>query len=198
MPFPPGLLSAAVIILVASLGLGYADIQGLAGGRIRYGAEIGLAAAGVVAALALIRLRNRAFPWRRDLPRIGPIVASVAYLFLLLAPSWHVLPLDLGGVFGFGFFTWPTVTGAFGALVLIALWSRQVAFPQPQAWLVGLPLTLLALAAVDLIRLRDGGITWGNGTVVGLCLLLAAFGIVEQRVGLERVPFPDILRIDRL
>jgi len=33
------------------------------------------------------------------------------------------------------------------------------------------PLALLALAAVDVIQLRDDGVSWGRGIVVGLGLL---------------------------
>jgi hypothetical protein len=60
-----------------------------------------------------------------------------------------------------------------------------------------LPVTLLALAAIDLIAQRDS-ITWGGGAVIGLCLLLALLGRIEQREGLESVRVPDMLRVDRL
>jgi hypothetical protein len=57
---------------------------------------------------------------------------------------------------------------------------------------------LLSLTALQLIRERDARMTWGGGLLVGLSLVLAMFGWVEQRGSLERLHVPQILRVDRL
>jgi hypothetical protein len=64
--------------------------------------------------------------------------------------------------------------------------------------LVLVPLALLALAAVDLINQRGNALTWGRGALVGLCVLLAILGRIEQQGGLESPRIPDALRLDRL
>jgi len=60
------------------------------------------------------------------------------------------------------------------------------------------PLVLLTLAALELIRFRNGPVIWGAVILVGLCLLLALFGWIEEGSGLEGVRVPETLRVDRL
>jgi hypothetical protein len=55
-----------------------------------------------------------------------------------------------------------------------------------------------ALAGIDLIDQREEAATWGRGAIVGLCLLLALLGRIEQRGGLEHIGVPDAVRLDRL
>jgi hypothetical protein len=61
-----------------------------------------------------------------------------------------------------------------------------------------MPLTLLALAVVDLIHTRSRGITWSAAIVVALTFVLAYLGRVEQRVGLGKWRVPEVLRVDRI
>ena len=85
------------------------------------------------------------------------------------------------------------------AIWLLHLWAGWIVHVSGGSdWLVIVPFALLALALLDLIRLRDGGIAWGRGIVVGLCLLLSVLGRIEQREGLENFRVPEVLRVDRL
>lgn len=198
LPAPAGLLSAGVVLFVASEVLELLDLVGPRTGRLGYGAVIGLAAAALIAGFALLRLRNRRFGRRLDLSRAWPIAACLILLSFLVVPSWHVLPFGVEGVFGYALLSWLSVVEAFGVLVLIALWSRQLVVARLQAWLVALPVGLLGLAVVDFFRNGFDGTRWDHGATVGLCALLAALGIADARVGIENVRFPEILRIDRL
>jgi hypothetical protein len=95
--------------------------------------------------------------------------------------------------------SWLTVAGALLGIHLFGSWLRRAAGGSARpGLLVVLPLALLALAALDLIRLRSAGITWGGGLVVGLCILLAVLGRVEAQSGLEKMQIPASLRVDRL
>jgi len=118
-----------------------------------------------------------------------------------VVPWWDVLPrrLQSQSLAHFAPISWLTVAGALLAIHLLGSWARRIARPSQSAdRLVLLPLALLAIAALDLIRLRDAGITWGGGIVVGLCLLLSLLGRIEQRDGLENFRVPEVLRVDRL
>jgi hypothetical protein len=151
--------------------------------------------------LALVRLRPPRFERNRLLVRLAPITACLAYLVIVVLPWWDVLPrrLESQSLVRFSLLSWLTVAGALLAIHLLGSWGRRIAGPSESAdRLVLLPLALLALAALDLVRLRDAGINWGGGIVVGLCLLLALLGRIEQREGLENFRVPEVLRVDRL
>ena len=60
------------------------------------------------------------------------------------------------------------------------------------------PLILLTLAALELIRFRNGNVIWGDVILVGLCLLLALFGWIEEDNALESIRVPETLRVGRL
>jgi hypothetical protein len=57
---------------------------------------------------------------------------------------------------------------------------------------------ILTLPSLELIRFRDGRVIWGAVILVGLCVLLAVLGWVEENRGLESLQVPEIWRIDRL
>jgi hypothetical protein len=115
----------------------------------------------------------------RLLVRLVPIAACLGYLAILVVPWW--------------------VAGVLLGIHLLGSWLRRAADASASPdRLVLLPLALLALAALDLIRLRSAGITWGGGIVVSLCLVLALLGHVEAQSGLENMQIPEILRVDRL
>jgi hypothetical protein len=192
-------LAAGVGLFVATLGF---QLEHRSGDGLRlgygYGSMIGFVGAGLQLVLAAVRLRLPTFDQNRVLVRLAPIVASVAYLMVVVLPWWNVLPQHLQSARRFAPLSWLTIVGALLAIWL-RLWLQQIATASASAdWLLLLPIGLLALAALDLIRLRHDGITWGRGIIVALCLLLALLGRVEQREGFEKFRLPEVLRIDRL
>ena len=117
----------------------------------------------------------------------------------MVLPWWGVLPDGAQSALSFAPLSWLTIAGALVGVRLLGRWVAQVPSATANAhWLMLLPLALLALATVDLARLRDEGLTWGRGTIVGLCVVLLLLGWVEKRDGLERLRLPEVLRIDRL
>jgi hypothetical protein len=171
------------------------------GVRLGYGSIVGFAAAALLLILALVPLRFPRLERNRLLVRLVPITLCLAYLAIVVLPWWDVLPrrLQSQSLARFAPISWLTVAGALLAILLFGSWARRIARPSERPdRLVFIPLGLLALAAIDIIRLRDAGITWGGASIVGLCLLLALLGRVEQREGLESLRVPEILRVDRL
>ena len=197
---PVAALVAGVGLLVATLGFQLQDLSG-AGFRLTfgYGSTVGFVAGGLLLVLAVPRSYPASVDRSRMLFRLGPMLACVAYLAFVLVPRWGVLPLGLQRQLRFAPISWLTISGALLAVWLLREWAGRVAADSENSErLVMLPLALLSLAALDLIRLRAVGITWGGGAVVVLCLLLAMLGRVEQRGGLETFRMPEILRVDRL
>lgn len=192
--------AAGTGLLVATLGFqltqgGGSDLRFEFG----YGSTIGFMGAALLGALAVARLRPVAIDWSRVPARLVPIAACAAYLGVVVVPWWNVLPSQLQSALRFAPLSWLTIAGALLGIHLLLLWGRQVAgAPGGDVWLVVIPLALLSLAALDLVRLRDDGMSWGGGVVAGLCLLLALLGRLEQRVGLENLRVPEVLRVDRL
>jgi hypothetical protein len=189
-----------VALLVATLGF---QLEHQSGDDVRlafgYGAEIGFAGGALLVVLAVLRLRPPVLDRKRTLVRLAPIGICAAYLVVVVLPWWDVLPRDIQSGLLFAPISWLTIAGVLVGIRLLRLWARQIVDASAAAWLlVLLPLALLALAVLDLIRLRDDGITWGRGAIVGLCLLLALLGRVEQRQGLENFRIPEVLRVDRL
>lgn len=193
-------LTAGIAIFVATLGFQVRPF-GVPGVHFGYGSIVGFGAAAVLLVLALVRLRFPSFERNRLLVRLAPITVCLVYLVIVVVPWWDVLPrrLQSQSLVHFAPISWLTVAGALLAIHLLGSWARRIAGPsQSPDRLVLMPLALLALAALDLIRLRDAGITRGGGIVVGLCLLLALLGRIEQREGLENFRVPEVLRVDRL
>lgn len=197
---PPVVLAAGVGLLVASMGFqledGSVDGYRLAFG---YGSTIVFVAAGLLLALAVAGSRPPKLGGSRLAVRLVPIAACVAYLAVVVLPWWDVLPADVQSALRFAPVSWLTIAGVLLAIWLVELWVERIASAAAGAdRLVIVPLALLSLAALDLIRFRDGGITWGGGIVVGLCLLLALLGWIERQAGLENARVPEVLRLDRL
>lgn len=169
-----------------------------------YGSYIGFAAAGLLllAAMVLADLRRAASPERRILVLLVPLAASVALLVVIAVPWWQVLPerLQYQALDHRGYVDWLSVVAAIIALQLIYAWGRRIAGPRHSDGLTLQPLLALTLVGLELIATRDYGLTWGGGIVVGLCLLLACLGWIEERGGgLERFRVPEeIWRVDRL
>jgi hypothetical protein len=196
----PTVFAVGVGLLIATFGFQLEDRSG-DGVRLEfgYGSMIGFVAAGLLLALTVVRLRPPKFGWNRVPVRLVPIAACAAYLVVVVLPWWDVLPQHVQSALGFAPLSWLTIAGALLAIWLLHLWAERIARVSAGAeWLVIVPLVLLSLAALDLIQLRDDGITWARGTVVGLCLLLVLLGRIEQREGLEKFRVPEVLRVDRI
>jgi hypothetical protein len=167
-----------------------------------YGAILGFVAAAAALLFVVgsaVRQPTPQMHWPRIAWRLLALAACVAYLFVAVVPWWLVLSTRLEADLGFAPLSWLTLAGVLVGLRLVGAWERRVGgLPVSADWLVGLPLGLLALAAVDLVRLRDGGLTWGGGMAVALSAALALFGYVEGRGGLAGLRVPAILRVDRL
>lgn len=187
----------AIVILVSTLGTAFRENQPIF--KVGYGAFVGLAAAGVLLVTALVPLRPSRVDPRRALPRAVPLAASALCAAAVVVPSWFVLPRDwrfeASPLYG-----WLSVPALLMALYLIRLWTLRVRGPARTGnRLTLVPLTLLTLPALELIRFRNGVVIWGAVILVGLCLLLALFGRVEEDSGLEGFRVPgEIWRVDRL
>jgi hypothetical protein len=193
-------LATGLGLLGATLGFQLSEAEG---SDVRfefgYGSTIGFTGAALLVALAVARLRAPRLDWNRVLVRLTPIAACAGYLVVVVLPWWDVLPRHSQSVLRFAPLSWLTIVGALLGIRLLGLWVRQITGTSGSGdLLVILPLALLALAALDLIRLRAGGMTWGSGVVVGLCLVLAVSGRAEQLQGLQNLRVPEILRVDRL
>ena len=127
-----------------------------------------------------------------------PIAACAAYLAIIVLPWWDVLWTDFHMPPIYPPLSWLTIAGALLGIHLLGLWFRGIAGAPGSADLVLLPLALLALASVDLFNQREEAATWGRVGLVGVCLLLALLGRIDQREGLETVRIPKALRLDRL
>ena len=189
----PGALGVGIALLVASLGfeLQHGNEEGvhLSYG---YGAMIGCAATALLLVLSLVGVRAPKLSIR-----LAPVAACIAYLIVVAVPWWGVLSQSMQSHFaGFQTLTWLTIAGA-----LLAVWLAQLWLARDSAgaeWLVIVPLGMLSLEALYLIRWRSFSFPWGGWIVVGLCLVLAAFGWVEQRGGMDDAHVPSVLRLDRL
>jgi hypothetical protein len=187
----------AIVFLVSALAAAFRENQ--LDLRVDYGAFVGIAAAGILLVLALLRLRPGRVEPRRTRARAVPIAASVLCVAAVVLPWWFVLPQNwsfqdaaLSG--------WLPVPGLLLGLYLVRLWILQLrGSVRSGSRLVLVPLVLLTLAALELIRYRDAGVVWSAVILVGLCLVLMLYGWIEERNGLEgfRVP-EEIWRVDRL
>jgi hypothetical protein len=127
------------------------------------------------------------------------MLACAAYVVLVLLPHWQVLSFEAGRQLRFGPFSWLTVADVLVALHLLGRWARRLRGARaPDELLLALPLVLLALTSLDVIEQRDRGLSWGGGTAVALCLVLAAFGRIEAGGGLRALQIPELLRVDRI
>jgi hypothetical protein len=192
-------LDAAVAIVILVSALGTALFQESPVAQIGYGAFLGFAAAAILLVCALVPLRPVRVDPGRALARAVPLTASVLCVAAVVVPLWFVLPQK---------WTYQAVPlndslaipGLLLAIYLVRLWALQVrGLASKGSRLTLVPLVLLTLPALELIRRRDGDVVWGAVILVGLCLLLAVFGWIEEDRGLESIRVPEeIWRVDRL
>ena len=168
--------------------------------RIGYGAFVGVAAAATLLVTVFVQLRPGRANRSRALVRAIPLALSVLCVAAVVIPSWFVLP-EGWRYQAAPLASWLAVTGVLLGLYLVRLWALQVRGPSNTgARLTLVPLVLLALPSLELIRVRnEPDIQWGAIVLIGLCLLLAVFGWVEENRGLEGLRVPEeIWRVDRL
>ncbi|HEY7421971.1 MAG TPA: hypothetical protein VH541_08165 [Gaiellaceae bacterium] len=167
--------------------------------RMDYGAIVGFVAAGILLGIALLRLRPGRVDKSRALARAVPLALSVLCVAAVVIPIWFVLP-ERWRSQSEPLNSWLAVSGVLLGLYLIRLWALRVHGPASTRGLLTLvPLVLLTLPSLELIRFRDDPkIQWGAVILVGLCLLLAVFGWIEEHRGLEGLKVPEAWRVDRL
>jgi hypothetical protein len=188
---------AAVVIFVSVAGTAFRESQSIY--RIGYGSVVGFAAVGILLIATLLPLR-RPVPVDREraLARAVPLAASGLCVAAAVVPLWFVLP-ETWTYRAYALHGSLAVAGVLLALYLIRLWARGLRGPATtDHQLTLVPLTLLTLAALELIRYRNGPVIWGAVILVGLCLLLALLGWIEERDGLKGFRVPQALRVDRL
>jgi len=191
-------IALAVAILTATVGVTQASSSGPLGWGFGYGAYVGFAAAGVLLLVAFARIRPPKLERGRVVDRLIPLAASAALLCAVALPGWSVLP-DRWSPQVDVMQSWYATVGVVLTVHLLRRWLESAGGTSSRSEeLLVLPLALLSLTALELIRERDAGVTWGGGILVGLCLVLVMFGWVEQKGGLERLRVPEILRVDRL
>jgi hypothetical protein len=193
-------LALTVAILTATVGIATLDLPPSVGFHLGlgYGAYVGFAAAGVLFFVAFAGVRLPRFESGRMIDRLVPLAAVLACFCAVAFPLWSVLPERWGPEVNV-LQGWYAVAGLLITIHLVRRWVESAGGDSLGAEeLVYLPLVLLALTALELVRERDLGMTWGGGILVGLCLVLALFGWIEQRGGLERLEVPEVLRVDRL
>lgn len=191
-------MAIAIALLVSALATAY-RADGLFF-RMGYGAIVGFVGAGVILVAALVSFRPVRIERSRALVRAAPLAAAVLCVASVIVPWWYVLPLDWTSQAS-SLYSWLGVPGLLLALYLVRLWAIQMrGRARTDGRLTVVPLVLLTLPALELIRFRDDpNIQWGAIILVGLCLLLALFGWVEEDRGLEGLRVPEeFWRVDRL
>jgi hypothetical protein len=187
----------AIAIFVSALGTAFHHESSVY--RFGYGAFVGFATAGILLVSALVPLRFASVDRARALARAVPLTASVLCVAAVFVPLWYVLP-NPWEVQAFPLSGWLSVPGLLIALYLVRLWVPRVRGPaRTGGRLTLVPLVLLTLPALELIRFRSGAVIWGAVILVGLCLLLAMVGWIDEHSGLESIRVPDeVWRVDRL
>jgi hypothetical protein len=157
-----------------------------------YGAVIGFIAAALLLFFAVRRLRP--IPQARFLIRLVPLAACLGFLAFAVGSIAGDSTFEIQSPWRLSVLTAAAIVLT---LRLLLSWSEQ---PRESDAVVLLPLGLLLLTTLDLIWIRDAGISWEGWVAVFLCLVLAACGWVERnRGGLERLRIPEeIWRVDRL
>jgi hypothetical protein len=158
---------------------------------LAYGAFVGVACAALAVVLALPHVSK--LEWREIGSRSIPVVLCIAYLAIVIIPPLSHEAIERPTLF-FAPTSWLTVAGAVVAILLVQAWVKQAT---DRAWLLALPLSMLALAIVDVVRLRHD-LAWGAAVVVGISIVLSGLGRIEQRGGLSELRVPEIFRVDRI
>lgn len=188
----------AVVVLVSALATAFRQ-ESFAFG-IGYGAFVGIAAAGILLVTTLVRLRAGRLDPARARASAVPLAMSVLCAVAIVLPLWFVLPRDwTSEASPLDYGSWLAVAGLLLALYLVRLWALRINAPVSTGLRLTLvPLAIFTLASLELIRFR-GEVVWGAVILVGLCLLLALLGWIEEHGGLEGLRVPEeIWRVDRL
>jgi hypothetical protein len=179
-------LGAVIYVLATGLTLAGFTVS------FAYGAVIGFAGAALLLFFAVRHLRP--IPQTRFLIRVVPLAACVGFLAFAVGSNAGHSTFEIQS-------PWRLFVLTAAATVLtLRLFLRWSERPRDSEAVVLLPLGLLLLTTLNLIYIRDRGISWEGWVAVFLCLLLAACGWVERyRGGLDRLRLPEeIWRVDRI
>lgn len=193
---------AVVVIafLVAALGAVPFEDDAARFYRLGYGSFVGFAATGLLLLTVILPLPTPRLARGRALVRAVPVTASLACLAAVVLPWWGLLPQSWSPEDA-AVSSWVSILAVFLALHLVRTWALQMRGPTPtRHGLTLAPLVFLTLPALELIRGRASQLTWSGVILVGLCVLLALLGWIEEsRGGLESVRIPEeIWPVDRL
>jgi hypothetical protein len=192
-------LAACVALLVATLGFRLATGT-VEGTRLGFGkgSILGFTATGFLLLLAFTTVGKRPFDLRKLASRAPAISLCIAYVVAVVVPWWGVLPSGVWTVFTPRLWavSWLTVAGALLGVRLVADWLS--ASTDRQYELVFLPLMLAALAILDAVQFSHPELTWDSALLLGLSVGLGALGLIDLRGGTRNLPFPEILRVDRI
>ena len=190
--------AVAIALFVSALATAYRADAPFS--RLDYGAIVGFVGAGILLIATLVSFRAAHVERSRALVRAVPLAVAVLCVACFMVPWWNVLPQDWTSQAS-PLYNWLAVPGLLLALYLVRLWAIQMRRrARTDGRLTVVPLVLLTLPALELIRFReDPNVQWGALILVGLCLLLALLGWIEEDRSLETVRVPEeIWRVDRL
>ena len=192
------LLAVGMGLFVTTAGLATGEPSGVGIHSRGSGAYLGFAATALFLAVVLSRRRTPHLDRGRLLLRLPPIAVSLACVAAIAIAWWSVLPAgwerETAALSG-----WLSAAGLLFSLYLLWAWLNQArTTTKAGTGLVVAPLALLAALVLVLVENRDSAPTWGQGILVGLSVLLALFGWIELRRGLEDAGFSELLRVDRI
>jgi hypothetical protein len=178
-------VTIAIYVLGAGFGLTAHDSLG-------YGAFVGFAGAALLLFAVGLRPRKRI----RAGARLVPVAVSLAFLAVPVAALSGRLSPDLEFNGGWRL---PLLEAA-AIVVGLRLIGRWLSGPAADIELLVLPVTLLALTALDLGEKQQAHLTgWEGWLALALSILLVVLGWIGQRGGLDDVRIPDeIWRVDRI
>jgi hypothetical protein len=184
-----------IACLVATLGVAVTEETYA---RVGYGSYAGFVAAALLLLATLAPLERPSVNRRRALACAVPLLASLACVAAVLVPAWQGVLPALWTNEAAAVRSWFAVATLLLALHLLRVWvgqSGSAAGAGQRLTLV--PLLILPLPVLELF-IDTTVVVWGGVILIGLCLLLAILGRIEQRSGMERLRLPEILRVDRL
>lgn len=188
-------LAAAFALFLATQGFELAHSAQSPDYEVRIGAVLGYVAGAALCAAVLVSSRHVRLPRDRLALRALAVIGAALCIVVLLVPTWEVLPGGAWSNIRFIPSSWFGIACVLLAIRVGGVWLRS-SVHAGEAFL--LPVALLTLVVLELIRERAYRLNAGGWIVVGVSLLLALLGWLEQRGGLKDFRVPEVLRVDRL